>query len=401
MITRELYVNKILEFANVPIIKVITGIRRCGKSTILSQIKDELIKKSNKDAVLYINFEGRNHYEIRTGHQFDKLLSQSITKSTKYILLDEIQNVDNFETVINAYNSEGIYDIYLTGSNSKLLSKELSTVLGGRTTSFHINTLSFSEFIDIKQNCTEFCKKNIDEKFEEYLKIGGFPLIGYLNMNEEQASKSISDIFASVILKDTVERNKIKNQDLIQRLAVFLAENIGSTFSAKSISNFLSQERKDVNVETILKYLSFLENSFYVSKVKRYDIKGKENLKIFEKYYIADHSFTNALIGFNENNIASYLENIVYNELIKRGYKVMIGKFNDKEIDFVATKLNKPTYIQVSQYITNDEVYEREFGNLNKLNTSRPKIVLTLDKNQVGDHDDIECLYLPDWLLKE
>ncbi|MDR3037617.1 MAG: ATP-binding protein [Coriobacteriales bacterium] len=382
-----------------PLIKVLTGLRRAGKSTYMSIIKGAFQSISDNDGadiiapnsnVVHINLEALEHIDVDSPTALLRAISSKLLPSTKYILLDEVQQIDGWERVVNGLLADGKLDIYITGSNSKMLSGELSTLLGGRYVQFLIQTLSFAEYMQFT---------NASGSFVNYIEVGGFPVLHTANYSSQDAAKIVSDIFDSTILRDTVERHGIRNIDLLKRIIVFVASNIGSTFSAKSVSDYMKSQIRKVDIETVYNYLSHLEEAYIISRVKRYDIVGKQHLKTDEKYYLGDHGFINALFGFSPRYIPGVLENIVYHELIRRGYEVAVGKLGKLEIDFVAWKGDEATYIQVSYLMENEETFAREVEPLKLARASYEKILLTMDKSRLGNYDGIKCRLLEEWLL--
>jgi predicted AAA+ superfamily ATPase len=387
-IKRSGYTDSILAYRDTDFIKILTGIRRSGKSSILNLLFNEFELNNNGSALL-INFESFEYSSIRTFSELHNLLSSKITPDTRYILLDEIQHIDGWERVVNGLHATKQYDIYITGSNSKLLSGELSTFLAGRYKSFHIQTLGFSEFLNFYPS----------GNFDDYMSRGGFPAIVLSNLGEVESASLVQDIYNSVLLKDTVERHNIRNVDLLNRIITFVIDSIGSTFSAKGIANFLKSQYRNVAVETVYDYLSHLEDAFIISRVQRYDVRGKGLLKTLEKFYLADHSFINATCGFSKKFVSGKLENIVYNELARRDWKVSVGKYDTLEIDFIAKKQDIQQYIQVAYLMSEDETFERELTVLKKLKNNHRKLILTLDETRLGNYEGIECVSLSKWLL--
>jgi predicted AAA+ superfamily ATPase len=385
---RNQYLEKILEFKNSEFIKIITGVRRSGKSTILEQLSNEL--SDNKNEILFLRFDSLEYSGIRTFDKLFDLINKKLTADIKYILLDEIQLIDGWENLVNGLFAEKKYDIYITGSNSKMLSGELRTLLSGRTISFFVQPFSFKEFLSIRP----------EYSFDDYLKIGGFPQVLSGGFQGENAGKIVDDIYNTILVKDIIERYKIRNIELFNRVVQFVITNIGNIFSANSISKFLKSEKRNIGVETIYVYLTYLEEAYLVNKVKRYDVKGKEILKTNEKFYLVDHSFATTQGNYNKY-ISGALENIVFNELLNRGWQMNIGQISDKEIDFIATKKDEKLFIQVSYLMEQDETFNRELSALQEVNTAYPKIILTLDKTRLGNYEGIRCIYLPDWLLSE
>ncbi|MDR0788804.1 MAG: ATP-binding protein [Bifidobacteriaceae bacterium] len=395
IINRQNELNSILEFEAQHIIKVLTGVRRSGKSTLLKMINDYFVNKYSDESVVFINLDSFKFAEIDNKNQFATLLKTEITKNTKVLLLDEVQLVTGWERIVNGLFAEDKYDIYITGSNSKLLSGELGSLLSGRYVTYHIQPLSFAE---IKSN-------NSDFQFEDYIKTGGFPIISQMSFNKndryEQSFKIIDDIYNSVILKDVVERHNIRNVELLHRLIMFIFQNLGNIFSANRIRDYLKSQNRNVSVETVYDYLEFLQEAFVISRVPRFNIKGKEIFKTNEKFYLADHAFIGAKFENTDAYISGILENIVYCELIRRNYDVTVGIMQDYEIDFVALKRGTNKYIQVSYLMEDPKTFERELRPLQKLNTKEECLILTMDHSRSGNYDGIKVMHIEDWLLND
>lgn len=380
MIKRISYMNKIEPFIDQDIIKVLIGVRRSGKSVLLELIKEELLKKGIQESqILQYNFESYTTLSLRDDmslyHDIKAKIKQD--KMKYYIFLDEIQEVVRWEKLINAIRVDFDVDIYVTGSNAKLLSGELATYLSGRYIEIDVFPFSFSEFFE---NC-QMLNLNWNEKeaFGKYITLGGMPFLGNLMMEEKNCIQYLEDVYRSVVLKDVIERNKIRDVDLLERIILYVISNIGRTFSAKSISDYLKSEKRKVSSETVYNYIKACEEACLLMKVSRQDLVGKRILKVQEKIFIVDHGLRQAIYGQNQENIEQILENIIFMELIRRGYKVTIGKYNDKEIDFVAEMNNKKAYFQVSYLLATEDVIEREFSGLEKIPDNYPKYVLSMD----------------------
>ena len=374
MVKRELYLSKIRRLIDLDIIKVITGVRRCGKSYMLNLIIEELQKRGiNKENIFLINFDSVKYHNIKNSNQLNDLILELVknTNGKIYLFFDEIQNVENWEKSIAAYKIDFDCDVYVTGSNSKLLSGELATHLTGRYIEIKMYPFSFKEFLDFEQS-------NGNKLFDEYLKYGGFPFI--FQLNPEDKLQYLNDLYNSIVYKDLIARYDIRDINLLERLVSYIADNIGNTFSAKSISDYLKHEKFNVSNKTVYNYLSYLENACLISKVKREDLQGKRLLKVQEKYYIVDHGFNQALLDKKDEDWGRLLENIVYNELLRRGYEITVGKVNGYEIDFVCKKPNKKIYVQVSYILGDDSTIEREFKPLLMIKDNYPKYVISLDQ---------------------
>ncbi|KZX16160.1 archaeal ATPase [Methanobrevibacter cuticularis] len=376
MIKRELYLKKIRHLIGKDVIKVLTGIRRCGKSSMLHLIIDELIEEGiNKDNIILINFESAKYMDIDSSTKLNNLI-ENLTHDLKgplYLFFDEVQNVKNWEKSINSYRIDLDAEIFITGSNANLLSGELATLIAGRYVEIKIYPFSFKESLKLKF-------KDSDEKkfFMEYLKYGGMPLVLQLNRNEK--IDYLRDLYNSIILKDIVYRNNIREVDLFDKLIKFLMDNIGCTFSAKSISKFFKNENRIVSRDTIYNYLIYLQEACLIHKVQREDLIGKKILKIYEKYYFTDHGFNETIAGKNIKNIGQILENIVYMEFLRRGYEIYVGKLNNVEIDFICKNHEKTFYVQVSYLLASEKTIEREFNSLLKIKDNHEKILITMDE---------------------
>ena len=383
MLKRKEYIRKIIPFIDKDVIKVLTGIRRSGKSVMLKLIMEELRnRKIDENQFVYINFENLKNRNL---NNYDKLYDFILNKVSKkyknyYIFLDEIQEVDEWEKCVNSLRVDEDYnfDIYITGSNAKLLSGELSTYLAGRYIEFLIYPFSFKEFYEIIKE--KNADMTIKEAFQNYVKFGGMPFLHNLNYDFEASMQYLKDLYASIILKDITQRNNIRDTDLLERIINYLIMNVGNTFSATSISKFFKSENRKVATETILNYIKACENSFLIYKVPRSDLIGKKILNINEKYYIADHGIREAIMESNQRDINQVLENIVYFEMIRRGYNVKIGKVNNLEVDFVCTKNKETIYVQVSYLLASSDTTEREFSVLESIKDNYPKYVLSMDE---------------------
>lgn len=397
MIIREEYLKKLFTYMDAPIIKILAGIRRCGKSTILEMLHKELISKgideSNIICKRYTSFEIDDFYTAKD--MYNDIKKEMINDNKYYLLLDEVQEIDGWEKAINSLLEDTNADIYVTGSNSKLMSSEISTYLTGRYVLIPVYPLSFKEYLDFKSSSTK-SKKDL---LNEYIKFGGFPIVALGNYDEQSAYQIVEGIYNSVITSDITKRHNIVNFDLFNRVVKFIIENVGKTFSANSIVKFLKGEGRALSVESIYNYLEWLEKAFVIYRCRRYDLQGKSVLKTQEKFYLADQSLKYCIMGFNPKSIASMLENIVYFELKRRGYEVYIGKLGTKEIDFVAMKRDERIYVQVCR--TLPENSDREIGNLLTIKDQYPKYVVTLDELSTGNVNGVKIIHLFDFLLKE
>ena len=403
MIKRNLYLEEIKKYINKPIIKVITGMRRSGKSMILKLIQEELENVGIiKENIIYMNFESLIFMDIK---DFETLYKHIIEKTSDkkgkiYILLDEIQEVKGWEKAINSFLVDLDADIYITGSNANLLSSELATYIAGRYVEIKIYPLSFQEYIDFVSENNKENPLSLDEYFTQYLNFGGLPGIHIFNYNKEEIYQYLVDVYNSILLRDVIARNNIRDIELLERIVLYIMDNIGNTFSAKSISDFLRNQGRKLSVETIYNYLKALENAFIISKVQRYDIKGKNILETQEKYYLSDLGFRHAKLGYQSNDISGYLENIVFLELLRRKYKVNIGKQNNKEIDFVANLRDENLYLQVTYLLASEETIEREFSPLKSIKDNYSKLVLSMDNLPESNVEGIKRKKIIDFLLE-
>ncbi|MBS9783696.1 MAG: ATP-binding protein [Pasteurella sp.] len=377
-IVRPKYIKKIEKFVDKPVIKVLTGMRRVGKSTILTIIKNEILKTVPSEQKIYINFESLGFLHINDANTLANYLTENLKgiKGKVYFFFDEIQLVKDWEKVINGLRVDRDCDIYITGSNSKLISGELATLVAGRYVEFEIQPFTFDEFLMVYTETN----LNRDELFNKFLQVGGMPILRYFNLEEETSYKYLQDVYNTVLVKDVLNYNKIRDVDIFNRILNFVIQNIGATFSASSIKKYLKSESREVSVDTVLNYLEYCQMAFIIKKVPRYDLIGKKTLKIDEKYYLTDHGFRQSKGYSNIKDIEKTLENIVYIELISRGYQVEIGKVGAKEIDFIARKDKEIIYYQVSYLMETEQTREREFGVYKNISDNYPKYVLSMDK---------------------
>ena len=396
MLKRELYLKRIRDFYDSDLIKILVGIRRCGKSVILEQIIEELKNKGiNEDHIIYVNFEFIEFEELTDYKKLNNYIKEKIKESSMYYLFfDEIQNVENFEKVVNSLRASQKVSIFITGSNSRLLSEELSTILSGRYVSFRINPLSYKEVLQLK--CLE---KSTDEAFQDFMKWGSLPN-RFQFQNEEAIKNYLYGVFDSIILRDVVERLKIRDTSLFNLILQYIIDTIGREFSAENIINFLKNEGREVSTLTIYSYIEALCKALLIRKVYRYDVHGKAVLKTLNKYYVTDLGIAQIKNNKTEIDKSYAIENIVYNELIIKGYDVFTGKTKKGEIDFVATKPNKKIYIQVAYSIPNEETKKREFGAYDNINDNYPKYVISLDKITY-EYNGIKHVNLIDFLLDD
>lgn len=378
MIKRKFYLEKIVKLIDTEDIKVITGVRRCGKTVLLKQIIDELENRGiASENIIYMSFESSKYKNIRNDDDLDEFIfSKTNNLNGKiYLLFDEIQKVKNWEVSLNSYRVDLECDIYITGSNSQLLSGELATLISGRYISINMLPFSFKELIQYYDEMHE----NIDEikLFEQYLSYGGFP--GLLNYENEEKEKYLYDLYSTIVLNDILYKNKVKDLDLLERLMEFMISNIGQLFSANSISKYIKNENRKTTPHTIINYMDYARNAFIFYQIKRENIKQKKKLLISDKYYLVDSGFYFIFNGSTQRNWGQLLENIVFLELIRQGYSITIGKIQDLEVDFVCRKANQIKYIQVYQSILDENTRKREFKSLEKISDSYPKYVISMD----------------------
>ena len=401
MTKRELYIEKIKPFIDKDIIKVLTGIRRSGKSVMLKLIMEELKQnKIDEKQFININFENLINRELTTADKLHEYILKKASEIKKkcYIFLDEIQEVKDWEKCINSLrvNEEYDFDIYITGSNAKLLSGELSTYLAGRYVEFVIYPFSFKEFLETLKSIQQDVSTR--EAFQKYVKFGGMPFLYNLAFEEEASLQYLKDIYSSIILKDITQRNKIRDTDMLERVISYLIMNVGNNFSATSISKFFKSENRKVSVETILNYIKAAEESFLIYRVSRDDLIGKKVLNVNEKYYIADHGMREAILGSNQRDINQIFENIIYLELLRKGYTVRVGKVDNLEVDFVCTKGNEKIYVQVAYLLASSETIEREFTSLEKIDDNYPKYVISMDEFDMS-RNGIKHINIIDFLM--
>lgn len=395
MILRPDYIEAVKPFMDAPLVKILTGVRRCGKSTIFEMIRQELLERGiPEDHIIMKKYTEMDIPDTITAKQmYDELVSRVEDDKRYYFLLDEIQEIKGWEKAVNSLLEGMNADIYVTGSNSKLMSSEISTHLTGRYISIPVFTLSFREYLEFKKESTQ----SYDKLLEEYIKFGGFPIIALGEYEQQSAYQIVDGIYHTVVSRDIVKRHRINKQDLFDRVVKYVIENMGKTFSASSISNFLKSENRKVSIESIYNYLRWLEQAFIIFPCERYDMQGKSILKTQEKYYLADVSFRYALFGYNRKMLDGVMENIVYLELRRRGYDVYVGKNNTKEIDFIAIHKDEKIYVQVCVQIPENS--NREVGNLMEIRDHYPKYVVTLNEMDVGIENGIRIVHLRDFLL--
>lgn len=401
MIDRPLYLDKIMPFVDTPFVKILTGVRRCGKSTILKMIIKKLREEKHVDdeQILSYRFDSMEYEDMTTKELYLELKSKIIQSKKTYLFLDEIQEIEGWEKVVNTLASDFDVDIYITGSNSRMMSSEISTYLTGRYITFHIYTLSFEEYLMFKKSYTTL--KDLKQEFSQYVRLGGFPATHLQDYSQDEVYTIVKDIYNSTIFSDIARRNQVKKIDQLERVVKYTFNNIGNTFSAKSISNYFKSEQRKIDNETVYSYLEKLQKAYILHKCSRYDLQGKDILKTQEKFYLADVSLRYSVLGYTVDSVAASLENIVYLELKRRGYDVYIGKIKDKEIDFVATKQNEKIYVQVTQEIKSEKTQKREYEQLLEIRDNYPKYVVMADDFAGGNYEGIKTMNIVDFLLSK
>lgn len=401
MIERPLYLNKIMPFVDTPFVKILTGVRRCGKSTILKMIQKKLKEEHHitGEQILSYRFDSMEYEDMISKELYQELKTKILNTKKTYLFLDEIQEINGWEKVVNTLASDYDVDIYITGSNSRMMSSEISTYLTGRYVTFYIYTLSFDEYLTFKKSYSTIY--NIKQEFNQYVRLGGFPATHLQEYSQDEVYTIVRDIYNSTIFSDIVRRNQVKKIDQLERVVKYTFNNVGNTFSAKSISNYLKSEQRKIDNETVYSYLEKLQKAYILHRCSRYDLQGKSILKTQEKFYLADISLRYAVLGYTIDSVASSLENIVYLELKRRGYDVCIGKYKDKEIDFVATKQNEKIYVQVTQEIKSEKTQKREYEQLLEIKDNYPKYVVLTDDFAGGNYQGIKTMHITDFLLSK
>ena len=403
MIKRESYMSRIRPFIGLDIIKVLTGIRRSGKSVMMELIKEELVKRGiSSSCFVSLNFEAMSNQYLCTAEALHEEIKRRVSaiEGRAYLFFDELQEVEGWERCINSLRVELDCDIYITGSNAKLLSGELATYLAGRYVEFVIYPFSYREFYELYQ--MYYPDTPTHDIFTKYVTYGGMPYLGNLRYEIEPCRQYLQDLYNSVVLKDIVKRNKIRDVDLLERIIAYVMANIGTTFSATAISKYFKNEQRTVAAETILNYIKACEDAFLFYRVRRQDLQGKKLLTVNEKYYVADHGVREAVMGENQRDINLILENIVYLELLRRGYRVTVGKTGEKEIDFVCEHQKDKLYIQVTYILATEDTIRREFGAYDSIRDNYPKYVVSLDefdmsRNGIKHKNIKEFLMMDNW----
>ena len=399
MIYRPLYVDRIMPYVDTPFVKILTGVRRCGKSTILKMIMEQLETERHipSERIISRRYDSME-YEDMTAKQMYAQLKEQLSPSGKtYLFLDEVQEIKGWEKVVNSLASDFDVDIYVTGSNSRMMSSEIATYLTGRYISFRIFTLSFDEYLMFRSKYSSL--KDPRAEFVDYVRLGGFPATHLRAFSQDEIYTIVRDIYNSTIFSDIVKRNQVRKVDQLERVVKYTFNNVGNTFSAKSIADYLKSEHRSLDNETVYSYLEKLEKAYLLHRCSRYDLQGKEILKTQEKFYLADVALRYSVLGYNEDSVASSLENVVYLELCRRGYTVYVGKAGNGEIDFVAVRQNEKIYVQVTQKINSENTEKREYERLLALHDNYPKYVLTTDDFAGGNYEGIKTMHIADFLL--
>ena len=401
MIYRPLYVDIIMAYVDTPFVKIVTGVRRCGKSTILKMIMETLHKERGvpMERIVSYRFDSMEYEDMTAKQMYQELKSRLCPDGKTYFFLDEIQEIEGWEKVVNSLASDFNVDLYVTGSNSRMMSSEISTYLTGRYVAFRIYTLSFQEYLTFKSQYTEV--GDIHKEFTNYIRLGGFPATHLQAYGQDEVYTIVRDIYNSTIFSDIVKRNQVRKIDQLERVVRYTFNNVGNTFSAKSISDYLKAERRALDNETVYSYLEKLEKAYLLHRCSRYDLKGKEILKTLEKFYLADTSLRYSVLGYNDDTVASSLENVVFLELCRRGYTVYIGKTGDGEVDFVATRQNEKLYVQVTQRIESEKTEKREYERLLEIRDNYPKYILRTDEFAGGNYEGIITMHVADFLLSD
>ena len=400
MIYRPSYVDKIMAYVDTPFVKILTGVRRCGKSTILKMIMSKLRECGIPESrIVSYCFDSMEFEDMTAKQMYSELKSRVSPEGKTYFFLDEMQEIKGWEKVVNSLSSDYDVDLYITGSNSRMMSSEISTYLTGRYVSFRIYTLSFAEYLTFKEQYDAVGDPR--QELANYIRLGGFPATHLQNYTQDEVYTIVRDIYNSTIFSDIVRRNQVRKIDHLERVVKYTFNNVGNTFSAKSISDYLKAEHRALDNETVYSYLEKLEKAYLLHRCSRYDLQGKEILKTQEKFYLADTSLRYSVLGYNADSVATSLENVVYLELCRRGYAVNIGKTSDGEIDFVATRQNEKVYVQVTQQIASEKTERREYERLLEIRDNYPKYVLRTDEFAGGNYEGIKTMHVADFLLSD
>ena len=399
MINRPLYTERIMAYTDTPFVKVLTGVRRSGKSTVLKMIMEKLQTERgiSADQIVSMRFDSMEYEDMTAKQMFEAVKAKLSENKKTYVFLDEVQEIKGWEKVVNSLASDYDVDLYVTGSNSRMMSSEISTYLTGRYVSFRIFPLSFEEYLTFRKEYTEV--KDVHAELADYIRLGGFPATHLRDYSQDEVYTIVRDIYNSTIFSDIVRRNQIRKVDQLERVVKYTFSNVGNTFSAKSISDYLKSEHRKIDNETVYSYLEKLEKAYLLHRCSRYDLQGKEILKTQEKFYLADTALRYSVLGYNPDSVASSLENIVYLELCRRGYEVNIGKTADGEVDFVAQRQGEKLYVQVTQEIRSEKTERKEYERLLEIKDNYPKYVLRTDEFAGGNYEGIKSMHVADFLL--
>lgn len=401
MILRPLYVDQIMAYADTPFVKILTGVRRCGKSTILKMIMEQLKIERNipEEHIVGCRYDSMEYDDMTAKQMYAQLKERLAPEGKTYLFLDEVQEIKGWEKVVNSLASDFDVDLYVTGSNSRMMSSEISTYLTGRYVTFRIYTLSFAEYLMFKSQYTTVDDPKIE--LANYVRLGGIPATHSQAYSQDEVYTIVRDIYNSTIFSDIVKRNQVRKIDQLERVVKYTFSNVGKAFSAKSISDYLKAEHRALDNETVYSYLEKLEKAYLLHRCSRYDLQGKELLKTQEKFYLADVALRYSVLGYDGDTVASSLENIVYLELCRRGYMVYVGKTGGGEIDFVADRQNEKIYVQVTQTIGSEKTEKREYERLLEIRDNYPKYVLTTDAFAGGNYEGIKTMHIADFLLSQ
>ena len=391
--------DKIMAYTDTPFVKILTGVRRCGKSTILKMIMERLKTERHipDERIISCRYDSMEYVDLTAKDMYDQLKSRLSTEGKTYLFLDEVQEIDGWERVVNSLASDFDVDLYVTGSNSRMMSSEIATYLTGRYISFRIFTLSFGEYLMFKRQYAPV--SDAKTELANYVRLGGFPATHLQAYSQEEVYTIVRDIYNSTIFSDIVRRSQIRKIDQLERIVKYTFNNVGNTFSAKSIADYLKSEHRSLDNETVYNYLEKLEKAYLLHRCIRYDLQGRELLKTQEKFYLADVALRYSVLGYDADSVAASLENIVYLELCRRGYTVNVGKTDGGEIDFVAERQNERLYVQVTQEIRSEKTAKREYERLLEIRDNYPKYVLTTDAFAGGNYQGIRTMHIADFLL--
>lgn len=401
MINRPLYMDKIMTYVDTPFVKVLTGIRRSGKSTIMKMVMNKLENERHipKENIISMRFDSMEYEDMTAKQMFETIKAGLSDQGGTYLFLDEVQEISGWEKVVNSFLGEYDVDIYVTGSNSRMMSSEIATYLTGRYVFFQVYPLSFEEYLSFRREVTEV--KTLHQELADYIRLGGFPATHLRAYSQDEVYTIVRDIYNSTIFSDIVRRNQIRKVDQLERVVKYTFSNVGNTFSAKSISDYLKSEKRSIDNETVYSYLEKLEKAYILYRCSRYDLQEKEILKTQEKFYLADTSLRYSVLGYGPDSVASSLENVVYLELCRRGYKVYIGKTTDGEVDFVASRQGEKLYVQVTQEIHSEKTEKREYERLLEIKDNYPKYVLRTDEFASGNYEGIKTMHIADFLMSK